>query len=443
MMTSDTLLKDFIELFKPLLADANLTLEEIYQKGKALIKGFDGIELGASSQLQIVRKSDPQYDLITMFVRQRIQLTRAFISLKHYLKTHPTIQPHLLENSGGGSFPHALRETEIIQDLLLKYIFKKGDFKVNIRIISYLYRNLLKHFNRDDVDFIFTAYLENIGIGTNRTRLSDNVTMCNLTLSDVVNLYNSDSIFRAFYSGSNFQMLPHVKAAIYIKYKIPKNVTIPTKQLYPTDIRDGLERSYGVISALRAMVPDPVHCSPMISELRLLPFYNHRSSHGQNHFWGYQQHATINKCGLRKLRIVFAKLKQKTVEFPLLIPILDRLDIMNYRRTLEDRVVDIFICFEYLLRACTDEEYNLQTSSNDIALFLANLIGVNKSLRKDIFLLIKEGYRIRNRVVHAKKPRKAEWAMLNKLDEILRFALQRMIIDDGVRKRPLVEWLIR
>jgi hypothetical protein len=143
---------------------------------------------------------------------------------------------------------------------------------------------------------------------------------------------------------------------------------------------------------------------------------------------------------LRELKETFQNIAFALERFPLLERVFSRMNLMSLRQVHEDTMIDIFICFEFLVRACHIDN-KVYTNAHVIAAFIANLLGSNAVEQRLVYGDLLKGYKIRNRIVHADNPRNDEREVALQMNNTLRRALKELIRNPELTRRHHVEWI--
>lgn len=364
--------------------------------------------------------------------------TSEYRELTNFVATHKIIGRRIggraYAEFGGASFS----ESALIGNLLMEYLRRNKSFSKNKRIILSLYRKMLKFYSQSCIKASIKCYLENVGIESKILRINENIQIRSLTLQDIAILYNTNKCFKNYYSGVWIKNnnLKYIKAVIYvcftsrITFEGEKSVDQPFDPYHRGQIIIN-----DVLTALRLHTIGDVNSSPITLQIFELPFHNEERPWGDNLFRYPKFQDDFSPQIYRQIKRTFQGVTwfRKSQSDPDLL--LNRLSVTTHRNREEDIIVDSCIAFEILVKSYLAKKGDEKISSRDLAIYIAHLIGKNSAHRKIIFDIIREGFSLRNNIVHGKRINPRPHDLLIKFASVLRHAI-RAVITQGTNITP-------
>jgi len=194
--------------------------------------------------------------------------TKEYMALVAFLSDHKIIGRRVGEKAfaiadfGAASVSSAV----FIGNLLTEYLRRNKSFGYNHRIISSLYKRIVKFYSNNKIEAIIKCYLENVGIKSKSFRICDNVIVKSFTYKDIEFIYNNNESFRKFYSGpwTEFNRFKYIKGelAVRLSSRIFFKGNRSSKYLY--DARFAGQRIINnVLMAFMLHTLGDVSCSPV------------------------------------------------------------------------------------------------------------------------------------------------------------------------------------
>lgn len=386
-------------------------------------------------------KSVPDNATLAQYARMKIQDDPVFLRLAETLNEYTIVGRHFVTTPGPRYNYDTLRPFMVIQDALRYYLDEHGAFSGSHYLILRIGKRIAEHFRKPFIEYTHTTYLENLTFTSVESKIDKDLRIEALSQTDIELLYNSTQHFRDFYSGYWIGSLGRIGARLRL-------TTRSRKQKHTRKLKPGIgEREVeqvlnNALGAFRLVSPSQINRSPVVWSKLDLPFFNHEHTHGMNEYQVYDERLDLNAAQMRPVRNIYRGIVRSVKHEPTIASILYRLHLSSRRYNFEDRVIDDFIILELILRTCTTEGFGMQTSSQAMAVVVAKLASRIKEQQSFAYDVVRKAYKIRNRIVHAKKTTKDELATIRQLERVLRAAVRRLVTARSLPKVPLKEWLL-
>jgi hypothetical protein len=414
------------------------------QQNLSLIDYGPSYKIYPSSRWIFNTKSDYSINYLNTAFRARIRShnTNEFKSLLNELNNIPIIQRHLIRSGKRNPNLQTIDPILLIQNFLYFYVKRNKNFSTNSRIIKSLYLSSIRHFNKSFFETEYLAYLENVIFETKIINISNNIKITSLTENDIVRIYNSDDIFSRFYSGKWLATMSSVQSLI--SYNLRTNKLSLTSDKKEEQKYDNIEKEIDtLLDSIRCISANNINRSPIIMKVKHYPFYNHQVRIDENTFIYYPNRNSMPKALDRLTKDLFYKIPKACNNHYELANIFRRLRLKNIRYDFEDHVVDLFICFEFMVRLLIPKRHTYRNLAEMIAIIIPALLTEDSNERLKMYRTIKKGYGVRSRIVHAGKAKMKEKETIEIVEHIFKRALRIIILNyNNIPRKAPHEWLI-
>lgn len=123
--------------------------------------------------------------------------------------------------------------------------------------------------------------------------------------------------------------------------------------------------------------------------------------------------------------------------------LLGRLWATTHRNTDEDVMVDSCIALETLVKSFIAKKSDNRMSSRDLAIHVSHLLGTNSRVREEVFGIVREGFKLRNQVVHGSRMGPNTQDQQMRFSLVLRRAIRQMIaLSPNITKKKLEDLVL-
>jgi len=430
--------------FIPLLGRLNKIIAEIDTKNKILFRKepIDQIKHETTWYFRRRKESIVNSETMAFYMRLSSKNSKEYKNFRDILHDIPVINKHIIKAGKIRCNYETINDELLIQDILRIYLKKNESYSTNTRLIRSIFKKIIKHFSKKYFETEYKVYLENIEFESKTIKISNDIKIVSMNKEFIENHYNNDEIFRKFYSGDWLLNMSKVQSmAINIKKEMKSEGSI-VKQIKPEFqiVEDEFDK---LLDSLRCVSVHQINRSPLVMEVKYYPFFNRKIPLANNMWHNYQEINFHSKYNNRKIIELNKFIAFACAEYDELLNIFRRLSLKDIKYNFEDKVIDLFICFEFLIRIFLPKNHQLRSKKETIALFIPAFIYTNRKERESSYHVIREGYNIRSRIVHADKTRTDEYQTILKVEEIFKKTLSKVIkyYNKIPRKNPQ-EWLM-
>lgn len=426
----------------PLLDKLNEIKNNPQNKSLFRKEPIDQVENESSWHFRNKKGKKVNYENVAYFMRSLSANSKEYANFIGALHDIPLISKHFIKAGKIRCNYESIYDYLIVQNILQIYIKKNNNFSRNTRLIRSIYGKIIKHFCRKYNETEYRIYLENLEFESNTIKITDDIKIQSLSPASIESLYNNDGIFRKFYSGKWLLDMSKVQSmAVCIKRESKTNRAI-VKSAKP-EYQEIEEEFDKLINSLRCVSIHQLNRSPIIMEVKTYPFFNRKEPIGDNNWHNYQNINHYAKNMNIKVRELCKFIDSACAKYDELTNIFRRLGLRDIKYNFEDMVIDLFICFEFLVRIFLPKKCHLHSPKELIALLIPAFIYTNQKDRENSYKVIREGYNIRSRIVHADKPKQDEYQTIKDAEKIFKEALFKAVIYyNKIPRKDPHEWLI-
>lgn len=346
---------------------------------------------------------------------------------------------------GAGNHGIAVASPEqTARQVIWRFLELNGSLAPNRSLGRRIANQLSAFYSSEQILCEYVRYVEGIAIGVKSARLGSIVIE---PLSEIQHIYNKDSFFRHFYDEIDREKTPtRIKA--FARMRLRRREPVKTKEHVSntSELRSLAEFAWAV-DALRIKASRPMGATRVKSMKYIQPFYNVPTFVGTDQIAPRLAYSVLGRADFRAVREISTGLTSARSRFDTIDLVMRRLKYADSRDDIEDRVLDIFISAELILRICCgEEEY---TNKEKMALFFAKFLGSDMTTKQEIYRRTKQAYDLRNIVVHGKPKSKQAMKIahnrgeiIERFESIVKEAFQRIITDASVKSQPLSTWLL-
>lgn len=416
------------EVSYDLLREADAELKALLTKGKMPTSSDDRARLLMSKLIGFHKEAIPQYSSVAMSVRMRLQQRSAYRKFLEFLGQLPEVEKHCKQPYGNGFESTTLNVSHLAQQMLTTYLERKGSFRPDSRAVRSIIKHVSKHYARNELSTKFKAYLENVELASKVISFRDGAKIRALSVADVVKEYNTSKYFRQFYNGAWRNYIDkRITAAIHVELTKPKKFGDACKRDPLAEEAVGESAVWMVLDALRIVAGGEINRSPIVVVTEFYPFENLPMPPGRNDFRKYTGMPRLEKKYNASLRRVYSHLRSAQKSIPVMSIVLKRLHYANNPRNSEDRILDICMGLEALVKGRLAKDTGIRTNSHIVGLYIADLVARTRKERQEKFRIIQDGYRVRNSVAHGSTPDRMDDEAVWEMFVLLRLSLYNVI----------------
>lgn len=371
--------------------------------------------------------------------------TQEYQELTSYLSTHEVIGVRV----GGRAFSEIgapnVSEAVLVGDLLTEYLRRNKSYMCNKATILSLYRNAVRFYSRKEMVAVVKCYLENVGIESRLFQVSENIQVRSLSPQEIETSFNINKCFRRFYSGPWMKLnrFKCIRGILHVNLSstITSEGHETTKTPYDPRYRGQIIIN-NLLTAFRLHTLGDVTSSPVTVKVIRLPFCNEEIPWDDNMYRHPQIRDTFPPFKYRHIRRTFQNVTRFREAHSDADLLLNRLWVTTHRNTDEDVIVDSCIALETLVKSFLAKKSDNRMSSRDLAIHVSHLLGTNSEEREGVFGVVRDGFKLRNKVVHGSRMGPKTQDQLLRFSRVLREAIRRMIAHSPNISKKTIEDLV-
>ena len=329
------------------------------------------------------------------------------------------------------------------KQVVQRFLDRNGSLTRNSRSSNQIAHQLCSFYSTEQVLIEYVQYIDGVKLEAQAARFGSIVLE---PLSEIEEIYNIDPLFKQAYDNICEPKPSHriqALARLRLRRQEPMDVA-------PQDSNENNSRSLAefadVVNALRVRARRPIGASRIKSVRYIQPFYNMPIFMGIDQVAPRLAYSVLKQSDLLAVRKMFRKLLYSEAKSGVMDLTLRRLKYADSRGDIEDRVLDLFICAELILRVfCSGK---VHTNNYNMSRFFAKLISNNGFEEAEIHGHVSDAYLLRNDILHGRTLTKEaqerghnRGLTVERLESIVKRSLQKLITIRKVEARPLSSWL--
>lgn len=416
------------EAFRALLKEADVELRPILNEGKIPTAIETRAQLVMSKLIGFGKRRVPRLGGAASSILMRLNQGRIYREFQEALEDLPGLKRHSEQPFGNGFECTTISISHLCQQMLMEYLRRKRSFRIDARKVESITKRVQDHFSSRQLTTHFRAYLENIELGTKVISLGEGVKVKSLSVVDVVGEYNSSKYFRQFYDGRWRDHVDRtIKAVVVVELTAKKEFGEASTGVPLAEQAIGESSVWMVLDALRIVAGGEINRSPMVVTTEFYPFENQALTVGRNDFRAYTGMPKLERSQNASLRRVYSGLTSEQASLPVMSIVLKRLHYANNPRNSEDRILDICMGLEALVKGRLAKGTDIRTNSKIVGLYIADLVARTRKERREKFRIIQAGYIVRNKVAHGSSPDPKDDDVVRDMFYLFRLSLYHVI----------------